>query len=910
MSTDLRDQLQQRLAGAYTLRRELAGGGMSHVFVAEDNTLGRAVVVKVLRPELAEGLSAERFKREIQLAARLQHPHIVPLLVAGELAHGTGRGLLYYSMPFVDGESLRDRLTREGSLPIGDVIRVLRDVMSALAYAHRQRIIHRDVKPENILLAEGHAVVTDFGIAKAIQAARLDGDGDDGTQASTLTQRGTSLGTPAYMAPEQATGDVVDHRADLYALGVVAYEALAGRAPFEGRTAQQLLAAHATEAPEPIDRRRHTVPPTLGALVMRLLEKEPADRPQTGDEVLRTLDAIAADLGGAGGPSVSVVARSPAAGRRRRWRQRAADPLVITLAAVTVSAIGALGWMLLTRSETEGSPGARARFTLDLPPGASLNTDAPGNSMVFSPDGSSIAYVGGPSARIFVRHLDSLTPRLLPGTEFATNPQFSPDGRWIGFLTRTGLKRVPASGGPVTRIVTDWGRFAWAPEGTIIYTKNVGGFLSGLWRVSVEGGESEQITAPDSVLGGIYGSPTVLPDGRTVLFTAAAGDGSLTLAAVRLGDPKVVPLGVAGGGATYLPGGYLVFSRTDGSVAAVRFDAERLRIIGDPVRVLDSVAVKSGGVAQLVVAPNGTMAYVPGIIGTQLVMIDRRGAARVLVSTVQNYANPRVSPDGRRIAISIGYPPYTSDIWIYDISSGTLTRLTTGGTSDGAEWTPDGHRIAWTSVARGREGIWWQSHDASAPPELLVPGGRGPRFSPRGDALLATFQVPNGLEVRMTPLPVDPKQPPRVLFPAAAGDRQYRVSPDGRWVTYVSDETGVLEVYVRPFPGPGGQFQVSVGGGTTPMWGPNGRELVYVSSGCCAVSATIAMTPDLRVVRRDTLFAIRGDVHPVLQSRSAYDIMPDGNHFITARLIANIGRPVVVFGWAEEVKARVTSGEK
>jgi serine/threonine-protein kinase len=274
VTDDLRTRLQENLAGSYTIGRELGSGGMSHVFVADDTTLGRRVVVKVLRPELAEGLSAERFKREIRVAAKLQHPHIVPLLAAGELPAGIDPALLYFSMPLVEGESLRARLTREGNLPIADAIRILRDVASALAYAHRHGIVHRDIKPENILLADGGAVVTDFGIAKAITAAR-DGDGRSTSGDSTITQRGTSLGTPAYMAPEQAAGDEVDHRADFYALGVVAYEMLAGRPPFGGRTTQQLMAAHATEQPEPIERRRSTVPPALAELVMCLLEKQP-----------------------------------------------------------------------------------------------------------------------------------------------------------------------------------------------------------------------------------------------------------------------------------------------------------------------------------------------------------------------------------------------------------------------------------------------------------------------------------------------------------------------------------------------------------------------------------------------------------------------------------------------------------
>src|SRR5215208_2284162 len=313
---DVQDRLQRALGDAYTGERELGGGGVSRVFVADEQALGRKVVVKVLRPELAEGLSTERFKREVRLAARLQHPHIVPLLAAGEL----DGGVLFYTMPFVDGESLRARLERDGGLPVGVVVRILRDAASALAYAHAQGVVHRDIKPENILLSHGGAVVADFGIAKAISAS-IAVEGVEATRrSSTLTAAGTSLGTPAYMSPEQAAGDVVDHRADLYALGVVAYEMLCGRPPFEGRTAQQLLAAHATQAPEPIDRRRPATPAALAALTMRLLEKHPADRPQSADDVLGALDAI----GGTPQPTPDAVAIEPGARGVRRAMPRVA----------------------------------------------------------------------------------------------------------------------------------------------------------------------------------------------------------------------------------------------------------------------------------------------------------------------------------------------------------------------------------------------------------------------------------------------------------------------------------------------------------------------------------------------------------------------------------------------------------
>ena len=321
MTTDLRDQLQVTLGAAYAVERELGAGGMSRVFVAQETALGRKVVVKVLPPELAGGIDVERFHREVQLAAQLRHPHIVPLLTAGE-----GRGLLYYTMPYVEGASLRTYLDRQGELPVGEAVKLLREVTDALCYAHRRGVVHRDIKPENILLEDGHALVTDFGIAKAL-TARLGAGG-------AMTSVGLAVGTPTYMAPEQAAADPhVDHRADLYALGVVAYEVLTGDPPFRGHTAQQLVGAHLTQIPEPVAQYRSSIPGTLAALVMRLLEKRPADRPQSAEEVLHELDAMAvAASGGTVAAHPAEPAVQPMTVRRRPLGHRVA--LYLGLAAL------------------------------------------------------------------------------------------------------------------------------------------------------------------------------------------------------------------------------------------------------------------------------------------------------------------------------------------------------------------------------------------------------------------------------------------------------------------------------------------------------------------------------------------------------------------------------------------------
>ncbi len=380
MTDDLRDHLQRTLGTAYTIDRELGGGGMSRVFVATDTSLGRRVVVKVLPAEMGGHLSTERFRREISIAARLQHPHIVPLLTAGDV-----NGLPYFTMPFVEGESLRARIVRQGELPLAEAIRILREVASALAYAHAHDVVHRDIKPDNVLLSGGAAMVTDFGVAKAVNAAAAAGGGDG------ITSVGVALGTPAYMAPEQASADpLVDHRADVYAWGVMAYELLTGQSPFAGRTPQAMLAAHMTEAPEHVTRRRGTTPAPLAELVMRCLEKRPADRPQSADELVRSLDAIPSS--GSGAP----VAPTARPSRGRRW--------VAGLAGVAVVLVGAAGVWYARR----GAPAA-----------ASALAAADSMSLAVLP----IENVGGDSAKEYLA--DGLTGELagdlrqMPGLQVA-----------------------------------------------------------------------------------------------------------------------------------------------------------------------------------------------------------------------------------------------------------------------------------------------------------------------------------------------------------------------------------------------------------------------------------------------------------------------------------------------------------
>jgi tRNA A-37 threonylcarbamoyl transferase component Bud32 len=467
----LRDRLQSSLGSAYTLERELGGGGMSRVFVAKDEALGRDVVVKVLAPELAEGLSAERFAREIRVAAALQEPHIVPVLSAGV----TVDGLPYYTMPFVRGESLRARLAA-GALPLPDSVVVLRDVATALEYAHGQGLVHRDIKPENVLLSGRTAVVTDFGIAKALAVSKT--QAPDGPAGGTLTQVGTSLGTPAYMAPEQAVGDAVDVRADLYAWGVVAYELLAGRHPFAGRTtAQQLVAAHLTEVPAPLATVRPELPGDLAALVARCLAKSSNERPASAQELLAVLEA----LGDATG---------------RRATAARGHPLVAGALALTVLAglgLAAASPQLLRRVPTPYTLGATTQVTAS----PELELDA-----ALSPDGRLLAYVAPRDGvyRVVVRQLAGGRTVVVADTGGPQRaPRWSPDGTQLLYGSEGAVFAVPALGGSPRALVRAGTGFflqsnptpAWSPDGRRFAYADTSGILVR----ALDGGEARRVAA-------------------------------------------------------------------------------------------------------------------------------------------------------------------------------------------------------------------------------------------------------------------------------------------------------------------------------------------------------------------------------------------------------------------------------
>ncbi|HSM16440.1 MAG TPA: protein kinase [Gemmatimonadales bacterium] len=890
--TDTIDRLKAALADRYRIERELGQGGMATVYLAEDLKHDRKVAVKVLRPELAAVLGAERFVQEIKTTAALQHPHILPLFDSG-----TADGFLYYVMPYIEGETLRQKLDRETQLGIDEAVTITTEVADALDYAHRHGVIHRDIKHENILLHDGRAMVADFGIALAVSAAA----------GGRMTETGLSLGTPHYMSPEQATAEKeITARSDVYSLGSVLYEMLTGEPPHTGSSAQQIIMKIVTEEAEPVTKARKSAPPNVAAAVAKSLEKLPADRFATASELAKALKdshythGVMTTLASSG-------ARGPAS-PATRW--------VMGVSVIGLALLAAWGWTRAWRSEN--IPNAWQHITF----GANLEPFPGVPSLALSPDGTILAFrENQPNGLLWLKHRDRLDPVPISGTERALSPEFSPDGDWIAFIADGRLKKVRVAGGAAVTLSdsvdgSGYGGAAWLDDGTLVYT-NRG--VSELHRVSATGGTRTLALRDTALVGGGIGHPVALPGARGVLFqycSSGCVNMSIHVFDLKAGTQRRLLDDVAQ--AWYLPDGRLLYVRRDGVAVVARFDLDRLEMTGEAVPVLEGVAVQSQtGFAPLAWSSSGAMVYIRGSGPSNedlVVRVDRHGVIAPLDTNWSGSFNGlSLSPDGRRLAVG-GGSGTAINIWIKDLDGGPFTRLTFGNQDRRPAWSPDGGLVAFIRDSSTTGAVYGRRADGSGGDTLLARLDRQVQeaaWSPDGAWLVLRTDNATAGAGDLIGIPMDGARAPVPLVATRFTELHPTISPDGKWLAYSSNESGVNEVYVRPFPATEtARWQVSNGGGNQPVWSASGEELFYLDPNLTLMVVRVRGGTTFQAGTPQPLFSVQG--MQIDGFHQSFVTMPDdsGFLFLRSQALAKAGsRPEVVWldDWAEAFETRVAN---
>ncbi len=905
------DRLAAALSDRYLIERELGAGGMATVYLAEDLKHHRKVALKVLKPELAAVLGAERFVQEITTTAALQHPHILPLFDSGaaRLSHPERSGpegrevegsreFLYYVMPFIDGETLRAKLDRETQLGVDEAVKIAVNVADALDYAHRHGVVHRDIKPENILLHEGRPMVADFGIALAVSAAA----------GGRMTETGLSLGTPHYMSPEQATAEKeISGRSDVYSLASVLYEMLAGQPPHLGGSAQQIIMKIIAEQPAPVTQLRKSVPRNVAAALTKALEKLPADRFESAkafaealeNEGFRTAGEAAAGawVGGTGVSRRAVVG-------------------VVALGVLLLLAT-AWGWL-------RPAPAPPViRYGLALPAGEAP-VIATGTPATPAPDGSYLIYLGPGNGgnQLWLKRRDSYSAVPIPGTAGAMNFTLSPDGEWIAFIIDGRLNKIPVGGGSAILLSsTDVGSqfgVTWLDDGTIVYPMRG---AKGLMRVSAEGGTATAVWQSDSLIAML---PGALPGGRRVTFLACLPgcvDGQLWGLDLATDSARLLLRDAFE--AFYVPTGHLVYSNLAGALFAVPFDPRRLEVTGAPVPLGEQLAITLGN--QLFrVSASGTLVLVVGggdVVGRSfdMVWVDRTGRETPidtswtfrLTATANNHGWA-LSPDGSRLAVGLSTGA-GDDIWVKPLPTGAPYRVTFDPFPDSRpRWRSDGRFITFRAD-RTPAGLYQRHADGAGTDSLLVAGIVDEGLVTADNSWIVLRQGSVGQVAggrNLTALRIGSDTAPRPLLVTEFDEMAMSVSPDGRWIAYQSDETGRVEVFVRPFPDTdAGKRQVSSGGGFAPLWSRDGTELFYLGSDNTMMAARVEPGESLQISTPEALFAVRPEL---LSAEYLYytpwDVAAEGR-FIMARLVSGElnqgGTLVVVENWFEELKAKL-----
>jgi serine/threonine-protein kinase len=893
--------------GPYEIVSAIGAGGMGEVYRATDTNLGRQVAIKVLPEALASDPERlARFEREAKTLAALNHPNIAQIY--GLERSGTTPALV---MELVEGETLADRIAR-GPIPLDETLPIAKQIAEALEAAHEQGIIHRDLKPANIKVRpDGTVKVLDFGLAKLAESSARTRTSDLSLSPTitspAMTGVGVLLGTAAYMAPEQAKGRPADKRSDIWAFGCVLYEMLTGERAFDGDDVSDTLAAVLRSEPD-WARLPANLPPLALTLLRDCLKRDPRWR-------------------------VSDISTALFVFRREANLETSAPRSTSRLNTTTVTAAAIAGLVVALGAAyviPRGTSAPTAVTRLSIPLAATGQfTQGSRRLLTLSPDGSLLVYDA--NNRLYVRRLDQLEAIPIRGIEGSgnggpRNPFFSPNGQWIGFWQDGQLKKVSVSGGPpvaICQIAAPYG-LTWSADNTIL----IGGGPSGVWRVSADGGTPENIIKLKA--GQVARSPQLMPDGRTILFTVATtanwDDGKIVVQSLDGGAVQTVVR--SGTDGLYIPTGHIAYAVGE-TLLAVPFDAKSLTVVGGPVSLVEAVAGTTvtlgnspSGVSHFAVSDQGTLAYVPYkavIQQRSLVWVDRNGREELLNAPPRAYQYPRISPDATRVALDIR--DQETDIWIWDFARETLTRLTFGPSRDLLPvWTPDSRRIAYVSERDGRNGsLYWQSADGTGAVERLTEnrdgeggGGQVPySFTPDGSKLLYRFDTSppakTGADLWVMTINGRRSEP---LLQSPFNERHGELSADGRWLAYVSDESGRNEVFVRPFPDANsGRWQVSTAGGSHPLWSRSGEELFFLSPAGEVMGVRITRGSIWSAGAPTKLVDAHYYTNP--GGDRTYDVAPDGRRFLMSKNSSATTQTsvapqiVVVQGWFDEVKRLV-----
>ncbi len=909
--------------GVYEVTAQIGAGGMGQVYRATDTKLKRQVAIKILPPSVAADADRlARFQREAEVLASLNHPHIAGIYGLEESA-----GITALVMELVEGDDLSQRIAR-GAIPVDEALPIAKQIAEALEAAHEQGIIHRDLKPANIKVRpDGTVKVLDFGLAKAMDVGSGGSSGAGGPGGLSMSPTmmspaqmsgiGVILGTAAYMAPEQAKGKSVDRRADIWAFGVVLYEMLTGQGLFDAEDLSETLAAVLTRDVD-LTSMSAAVPARVRALLRDCLIRDPRQRLRDIGDARIVLDKI---IAGAADDAVVPTAATPPFALRRQT-----IPLVIGSVLATALVAMPATWML-TRPPAPATA-ALMRFSIGVQTAQPLSAFIGARDVAIAPDGLSIVYrsSSGRQGQLALRRLDQLDSQPLTGTTDAHGPFFSADGRWIGFFAAGEMRKVSISGGAAISLggVGIGTRGAsWTPDNAIVFATDA---FPGLRGISSDGRPSNLHTKPDDAQHEIgHWFPFALPDGRGVLFTVAYGEADSAQIAVldlKSGERKTLVRG--GSDAQYVaaPGatghtGYLVYA-AGGALRAVRFDAAKLEVIGDPVQVLDHVMVANSGEANFALSPGGTLVYVSGGVARadqrQLVWVDRNGREEPISAPPRAYVIPRISPDGTRLAIQL--TDEERDIWTWDLARRALTRVTFDpGLDVQPVWTADSRRIIFASARRnGAFNLFSHAADGTGHDEPLTDGANQQfpnSVTPDGAQIVGYQVTPKGASsVVQFPLKAASaaQRPAEPLVQTATGLMNVEMSPDGRFVAYQSDESGTFEIYVRPYPNTNdARWQVSAGGGVQPAWARNGRELFFMDP-AGALTSVAVQTAGGTFTSGKPVVVVQKKYSTPLPFR-AYDVSPDGQRFLMLKESVDASSSSttmnVVLNWTEELRTKL-----